>query len=229
MRANWFCGAIFLTLARPAAADTVTAIHPGVMCISSEALAKLTLPDGSSRTATAAPRPADLVIKQAGGCIDIRIGAHVTVITVRKNTSIVTFDPGDGQGSRTFIAPSIDFATSAQTDHAAPKSHAPAWPDADYPPLIGAKELLGALQAKCPQQGWNEHVLSHTETGPWDAVNARLTRTQHEAISREVDKQCIMGLSCPADITLGMEVQMGHLHDLVDAICTQKAPPDWSP
>ena len=197
------------------------------MCASPQALSRLTLPDGSSRTASQTARGADLATKQAGGCLDIPAGATVSVVTARKNTSIVTFDAGDGRGSRSFVVPNIDFAPAASAARAGAPFHQPAWPDENYPPLANANRLFAAVHARCPRQGWNEHLLSHTETGAWDAVYNRLSAAQHAAIEREQQKQCEMGLSCPADIAFGMEVQMGHLRELVAAICTQKAPPDW--
>ena len=101
--------AVALATLHPARADDLTAIRPGVMCISADALAKLTLPDGSSRSAAPRPRPEDLRTKAEGGCIDIPQRARVTVLQGHRLTSSVAFDPGDGGGRRTFTAPNVDF------------------------------------------------------------------------------------------------------------------------
>ena len=67
----------FMALSAPALADDLVATKPGLVCVSSDALAKLTLPDGSSRTAQSNPSPFDLALKQSGGCTDITIGMRV--------------------------------------------------------------------------------------------------------------------------------------------------------
>ncbi|MDP9097272.1 MAG: hypothetical protein M3N26_12095, partial [Pseudomonadota bacterium] len=64
---------------RPASAADLIAIRPGLMCVSTDALARLTLPSGESRTHVPAPRPNDLRVAAAGGCIDIPPGARVQV------------------------------------------------------------------------------------------------------------------------------------------------------
>jgi hypothetical protein len=92
----------------PAWADDLIAIKPGLLCVSSAALAKLTLPDGSSRTAQSEPSPADLALKQSGKCIDITIGMRVSLVTARHNTSIVTYSLARGQ-PQIYVVPNIDF------------------------------------------------------------------------------------------------------------------------
>ncbi len=93
-----------------ALADTMTASRPGLMCASADALARLTLPDGSDRAASPHARPGDGASAQQGGCIAIPHGALVTLQVARRNTSIVTYDARDGRGSRTFVVPNVDFA-----------------------------------------------------------------------------------------------------------------------
>ncbi len=97
----------------PALAGTLVATHPGLMCVSPDALATLTLPDGSSRAASPKARPGDAALARAGGCIDIPRGARVETTSMRKRTSLVLFDPQDGRGRRIFVAPNIDFGTVA--------------------------------------------------------------------------------------------------------------------
>ena len=214
----------------PVSAETLVAIRPGVMCTGADALAMLTRPDGSSRAANAGARPRDMAARQAGGCIDIPSGARVDVQQARRNTSIVTYDAHDGRGPGTFFVPNIDFAagaTAAIPVTAAPAAgRVPGWPDRDYKPLVSAFRLLDTVRHRCPQQNWNEHSLSHTEVGPWDCVENELTPAQQQAIEKETEAQCRMGLSCPADIELGMEVQMEHEAELVRLICSAKPAPD---
>jgi hypothetical protein len=119
-----------LLAASPAAADTLVATRPGLMCTSPDVLAKLTLPDGSSRIGTAGEKPGDKALRVSGGCIDIPPSARVTVQTTRRRTTIVTFDAGDGP--RTFVVPNIDFGpvadagpTPAGAAAGAPGAHPP--------------------------------------------------------------------------------------------------------
>lgn len=216
MRATVVLALPLLLWIAPALGETLVAARPGVMCKSPDALARLTLHDGSSRSEGLLASPPAQRIAQQGGCIDITSGLQVSVLETRRNTSIVTYANGAGPPQR-YIVPNIDF-----TDAAGP--HPPAWSEPGYPPLVALDTLLGEVHRQCPRQGWDEHALSHTQTGPWDRVANELTPAQSIAIGKEIDFQCVAGLSCPADIQFGMEVQMGHLPDLVRAICSEPAP-----
>ncbi len=205
-----------LLLSAPACAATLLPTRPGEMCKSAAALAKLTLPDGSSRAELENPRPQDTAIEMAGGCVEIMSGMTVTLLTARKNTSIVLYKEGSGPTAQ-YVAPNIDFI-----DAAGP--HPPTEADATYPPSIATTTLLDAISRRCPRQGWSFSTLAHAEAGPWDKVFNSLTPAQHAAIHKELRFQCDMGVYCPADVAFGMEVQMGHLPDLVRTICSQAAP-----
>ena len=98
---------------RVAWADTLVASRPGLMCSSAEALSRLTLPGGGSRTAAPGATSNDFAIKEQGGCIDIPIGAQVAVQAMRRQTSIILFDAHDGKGTRSFVVPNIDFSAAA--------------------------------------------------------------------------------------------------------------------
>ena len=100
--------------ALPARADDngMAQLLPGLMCESPDALAKLTLPDGSSRAARN-PSPQNLALKAQGKCIDMAGDVSATLVTRRRNTSIVTADPRDGKGTRTFYVPNVDFSLEA--------------------------------------------------------------------------------------------------------------------
>ena len=100
---------LLVLVAAPALADTLVASRPGLMCTSPDALAKLTLRDGSSRAASPGAHPGDKTLKEEGGCIDFAAGANVLLQAARKNTSIVSYDALDGKGRRAFVVPNIDF------------------------------------------------------------------------------------------------------------------------
>lgn len=91
----------------------MVAQRPGLMCVSADALARLTLPSGASRSAGPAASPRATALKQAGGCIDIPPAALVVVQAARRNTSVVSYDAHDGQGMRTFVVANIDFGPAA--------------------------------------------------------------------------------------------------------------------
>ena len=90
------------------AADLI-ATKPGVMCVSTQALAELTLPNGESRSHGDAATPAQLAQVQAGGCLDIQPGMTVRVQTAHKNTSVVSYQRPGTATSETFVIPNIDF------------------------------------------------------------------------------------------------------------------------
>ena len=90
-------------VALPALADELVATKPGVMCASAEALARLTLPNGDSRTHAPNPAAADVALAAAGGCVDIKPGARATVLETYRNTTVATVD-----GAKLTI-PNADF------------------------------------------------------------------------------------------------------------------------
>jgi len=100
-------------LSTHAQADDLIAMHPGVMCASADALSRLTLPGGDSRTHAAAPEPQTQSLAASGGCIDIKPGIKVTVQKAFKNTSVVTYRAPGAQTDQTFVIPNIDFAPAA--------------------------------------------------------------------------------------------------------------------
>ena len=96
----------------PACADAalLRATRPGVMCSSPAALAQLSLPDGSSRTAGSDAPPSVVAIARAGGCTDFPAGNIVILQTARRNTSIVRSDTLTGDGVLdTFYVANIDY------------------------------------------------------------------------------------------------------------------------
>ena len=98
-----------LTLAATMAAaraEDLVATRPGVMCRSAEALGRLTLPGGDSRTHAARPRPEDLQLADSGGCVDIPPGARVRVRQAFHNTSIVSTGAAD---ATPMVVPNADF------------------------------------------------------------------------------------------------------------------------
>ncbi|WGS48720.1 hypothetical protein LFL96_13115 [Paraburkholderia sp. D15] len=100
------------------AADLI-ATKSGVMCVSPQALAQLTLPNGESRSHGASATPEQLAQAQAGGCIDIQPGITVSVVSARKNTSVVTYQRPGATARDTFVIPNIDFSPVFADDTAA--------------------------------------------------------------------------------------------------------------
>jgi hypothetical protein len=90
---------ILCCLALPAAAEQRVVIHDGEMCQSPEALAKLTLPNGSARD--------DPGTIMSGKCRNLVIGAVLDLESVRKRTSVAIV-----AGNR-YIVPNIDLGPLA--------------------------------------------------------------------------------------------------------------------
>ena len=109
-----FC--IALPLARTAHATLLKAVRPGVMCVSAEALARLTLHEGNSRSAGPGALPKYKQVAKAGGCIAIGEGIVVAAEAIRKNTSIVAYHPFDSMEDGTFYVPNIDFVRFTPPD-----------------------------------------------------------------------------------------------------------------
>jgi hypothetical protein len=109
-------------LSAHALADELVATRPGVMCVSADALARLTLPSGDSRTHAAAVAP------ETQSLVEIKPGIRVTVQKAFKNTSVVTYRAAGAQNEQTFVIPNIDFAaaTGGVTPVAAQAAPAPA-------------------------------------------------------------------------------------------------------
>lgn len=121
-RANWAAVTLALLTAGTVRANDLLAVRPGVMCVSADALAKLILHNGDSRTHAPAPRPQDLAVAAAGGCIDIPPGARVTVQQEFNNTSIATYNgPGAPPGGRMIVA-NVDFASATSSSTPPPPS-----------------------------------------------------------------------------------------------------------
>ena len=145
-----------------AEADTIVATRPGVMCTSPDALARLTLPDGSSRSASPGARPEDLATKRQGGCIDIPLGAQLPVREARRQTSIVVFDPNDGRGARTFIVPNIDFNSVIGS-----RSSSPGCYRYGVPVRLSGIVTIGSARGEDPHPGktgttyWRQITLDH--------------------------------------------------------------------
>ncbi len=101
-------------LAGLARADEWVAAKPGVMCASADALGRLTLPNGDSRTHRAVPTAADLATASAGGCVDIAVGQHVTTVETYRNTSVALV------GGARLTIPNVDFDPATASASNAP-------------------------------------------------------------------------------------------------------------
>ena len=123
---------VLLAASHQARAQELIAVQPGVMCASRDALAKLILPDGSSRSALPHPRPVDLATKFAGGCIDIPIRTRVTVLAAKKNTSVAILTDTLGP-NQIYIIPNIDFREIIPWQDGTSQAQPAANPVADRP------------------------------------------------------------------------------------------------
>jgi hypothetical protein len=104
-----------------AQAEDLVATRPGLMCQSTAALARLTLPGGDSRTHLPHPAAADQQLADTGGCYDLWLGERVTVIEAFHNTSIVVTGTEDPTHR---VIPNIDFEPADATGPA-PRSTEP--------------------------------------------------------------------------------------------------------
>ena len=106
MRVTLMFTAALVLVAGSAEAQELVATKPGVMCHSADALGRLTLPSGDSRTHAATRKPEDMALAASGGCIDILPGARVTVRQAFHNTSIVSYGAADVPP---YVVPNVDF------------------------------------------------------------------------------------------------------------------------
>ena len=138
MRLLPVAGLMLMAAEGVALADDIVVSKPGVMCNSSQALARLTLPGGDSRTHQAPTLQKYLDIAAAGGCRDLQIGQRLDVVKSFRNTVVVSLqDDGEGHGPSTLVAPLIDFDQAAATPRAGDASSA-ADPIMDVP--IGMRQ-----------------------------------------------------------------------------------------
>ena len=178
--------ALTLLLAPPARATLLQAVRPGAICTSPEALAKLTLPDGSSRAAATnrSPSPAAEAIARAGQCFDFSRGKIVILVTARHNTSIVRADPsGDGVLVDAVI-PNIDFAPHVPR-------HDPA---------------LDLVRAMCPSRLEAFDVLG---VPAYDFIQT-LPRATRDQMGKEADDRCGGAPGC-TDAAIEDEIRNRHL------------------
>ena len=198
-----------LFLPMMAQAQTMVATRPGLMCTSAGALATLTLPDGSNRGAGPHAHADDDATKQMGGCIDIPPDARVAVHQRRINTSIVSYNPGDGD--RVFTVPNIDFSVQHDT----------ASVPADAPPGDPITAFFSALGRDCPGLGW-EHADMRAYGAPLEEAAKSLSASQHAELTSAVASNCQedSGLECGNTVAIDHIVQAGQLDALAHAFCT---------
>ena len=111
-------GLIVLGLATPdtARADALVSVRPGVACTSADALARLTRPDGSSRSTPANATADARETARRGGCFPFGPGMTVYPHSIRRQTSIVTaYAVGDARPLTVYVA-NIDFERGAAPD-----------------------------------------------------------------------------------------------------------------
>lgn len=93
----------------PARADALVSMRPGVACTSADALARLTRPDGSSRSTPTNATADAREIARRGGCFPFGPGLTVFPHSIRRQTSIVTAYAADRLGPLTVYVANIDF------------------------------------------------------------------------------------------------------------------------
>lgn len=160
-----------------AAAEELVAIRPGIMCAAADALAKLTLPNGDSRTHAPSPRPGDLGIASAGGCIDIPPGARLTVQQAFRNTSRVIYAGPGAPPDGAMTVPNIDFqpADAASAGIAGPNSAVPppGYAAVQHMPAGGGTTLVLFLDRRITP-AVRDAVWGNDEYAP--ALDAEFTR-----------------------------------------------------
>ena len=176
--------AIACVLTSPARAALLQAVRPGAMCVSPDALARLTLPDGSSRTAARNPSPAAAAIARGGQCFDFFPGKTVILMNARRNTSIVRADPSGDGVLVTVVVPSIDFV-------------------AHVPPHGGALDLVRAM---CPSRLEAFDVLGVPAS---DFIQS-LPRAVRDQIGKDTDDRCSGAPGC-TDAAIEDEIGRRHL------------------
>ncbi len=110
-----FAATVIVGSSGSALAQQLIATRPGLMCASTDALGRLTLPNGDSRTHALGPRPDDLAAASAGGCIDIPPGARVQVQQAFRNTSRVVYAGPGAPADGLMTIPNIDFRPDTDT------------------------------------------------------------------------------------------------------------------
>ncbi len=164
---------ILAAAASPARAGHATPVRPGIMCLSAQALAILTLPDGDSKTHGPDPSAATLAIASAGGCIDLSPAARLTVHATYRNTSRVTLS--DTLQAVTYTVPNIDL-------HLEPDS-----PLASAPPLAQPAPAPDSAPRTTPGPPRTAHpdVTSYVvaESFPLDGTAARIDLLQDSRIT----------------------------------------------
>ncbi len=179
-------GALLIALVTPAAqAAVLEAIRPGVMCVKADALAKLSLPNGSSPLAADNPSASVQAIAKAGECTIFPEHHRVSVVTARANTTIVRSDTLSGDGVLgTFIVPNIDFRP--------------------YPPT--RDPWSEAIQGRCPDR-LDDISIQLFRTS---SFIASLPKPVHDKIDAIVGDTCVAGLYCVPNVEAA-EIEKRHL------------------
>ena len=146
-------------------ADTVTVVRHGVSCASADALAKLTRPDGSSLVDGQLATHEAMQLAIQGGCTRLQIGQTFTATSIRKNTTIVTADAGDGQGIRPFYLPNIDLSIHRATQPDQPSTAAAAAAAAGNRSVHLATGLAPTGSERSPAAAPSSHVPSALTDG----------------------------------------------------------------
>ncbi len=105
---GWPMVAVLAVMAGGAEAGDLIAQRPGLMCSDPKGLARLTMPDGSSRLKTSRATKADQEMAFVSQCKDIPLGARMPMGDRHHQTSTVYYEGSSGPG--VYTVPNIDFS-----------------------------------------------------------------------------------------------------------------------
>lgn len=100
--------AVLVVMAGRAKAEDLIAQRPGLMCSDPKGLAKLTMPDGSSKLKTGRATKADQEMAFVSQCRDIPMGARLPMGERHHQTSEVYYE--GSSGPQVYTVPNIDFS-----------------------------------------------------------------------------------------------------------------------
>jgi hypothetical protein len=104
----------------PLRAETLVAVHPGIMCSSEVRIAEMERRNRPASRGTIQPQLANQV-GLPEGCVRLPAGARVSLQFTRQTNVIVIYDAHDGKGPQAFVAPGANFRSEDQ-DHPGPPS-----------------------------------------------------------------------------------------------------------
>ena len=105
---GWPIIAVLITISWPAKPEDLIAQRPGLMCIDPKGLARLTMPDGSSKLKASRLTQADQDMAFVSQCVEIPLGARMPMGERHHQTSKVYYQ--GSSGPQVYTIPNIDFS-----------------------------------------------------------------------------------------------------------------------